>query len=296
MIFDKEEREKHIVPEIKIKDDIEYLLPVEGYFHYLSNHVFKEETFTNSYDCTANESTYFNTLNYTLYAGMFIMHPLCFSTQTFQMYDAMAHDVETKDYVGWLMKQDRNKYLLQDGKPLNKTNVTDIEGVVILPGANKFQEFVCGHKLNKLADIYGKKLVIKPHPNDSREVINTLKRVGISDKVTMASPLDDMYDLIDKSPRVFTTHISESCLIAKAMGKEVQPIDPFNNRLCGSFSHINNILFTDETPIQTINKVFSSYKSGVINPLVDDDWKAKMFQYFEYIIIKRNLQKDFYEH
>ena len=293
MIFDKEERDKHIVPEIEIKDNIEYLEEVE---HFVRASVELNGLFKISYDCTANENTYFNTLNYALYAGMMILHPLCFSTQVFQMYDALADDVEVKDYVGWLLSQERNKYLKQNGEELQKRKIEGARAVVVLPGANKFFEFVDPGKLMRLASVFGKGLVLKPHPNDSVEVINWLKQQGLHKKVTVAGPLDDVYYLIDQVDTVFTTHISETCLIAMAKGKTVEPIDPFNNRLCGSFSHINNILWTSEDPINTINKVFSSPKSGVINPCVDDDWKDKVNKYMNYIAANRDRQFGFYDH
>ena len=43
-----------------------------------------------------------------------------------------------------------------------------------------------------------------------------------------------------------------------------------------------------------VNKTFSSYKSGIINPEVDDNWKEKVDKYIEYISDKRDKYKDWY--
>ena len=43
-----------------------------------------------------------------------------------------------------------------------------------------------------------------------------------------------------------------------------------------------------------IDKCFSSYKSGIINPKIDKNWKEKVDNYFKYISTKRDVYKDWF--
>ena len=43
-----------------------------------------------------------------------------------------------------------------------------------------------------------------------------------------------------------------------------------------------------------INKTFSSYKSGIINPEVDKNWKEKVDKYMDYIVNKRETYKNWF--
>ena len=64
-----------------------------------------------------------------------------------------------------------------------------------------------------------------------------------------------------------------------------------------SFYHLNRYIFDyafDGKANDWINKAFSSYKSGVINPSVDKNWKEKVDKYLDYIRAKRNKYKNWY--
>ena len=55
----------------------------------------------------------------------------------------------------------------------------------------------------------------------------------------------------------------------------------------GSFYHINRFLFecqaNEVDGNAWINRTFSSYKSGVFNPVIDKNWKSKLDSYLNYI-------------
>ena len=60
-----------------------------------------------------------------------------------------------------------------------------------------------------------------------------------------------------KQKAVYTTHISESAIYAALLGKRIEPIDVWNNIMHGSFSCINNYLFTNQDNIKEyINQMF----------------------------------------
>jgi hypothetical protein len=104
-----------------------------------------------------------------------------------------------------------------------------------------------------------------------------------------------MYYFLENAERIYSTHISESVLYAVALGKEVQPTDVYNMMERGSFFHLNHPLYDNqEFGKEWINKTFSSYKSGVINPSVDKDWKNKVDSYIQYITEKREKYKGWF--
>ena len=63
----------------------------------------------------------------------------------------------------------------------------------------------------------------------------------------------------------------------------------------GSFACINNHLFTNQDNVKEyVNKVFSSPKSGIINPAIDKNWKEKVDKYMDYICKKREVYKSWF--
>ena len=104
-----------------------------------------------------------------------------------------------------------------------------------------------------------------------------------------------MYYYIQKAETVYTTHISESAIYAALLGKMIQPIDVWNNVMKGSFACINSYLFTKQDKIKEfVNHTFSSYKSGIIHPKIDKDWRKKVDQYFSYIMAKRLMYQHWF--
>ena len=76
-----------------------------------------------------------------------------------------------------------------------------------------------------------------------------------------------MYYYMQKAKGVYSTHISESPLFAGVLGKFIEPVDVWNDIQRGSFYCVNSYLYHNQDNIvKYVNKTFSSYKSGIINP------------------------------
>ena len=161
MMFDKANVAQHIGDEIKYRDRLKALQPLEEYFISKCG----EAKIDWSHDCTADENTYFNTLNYTNFAGMFIMHPLCYSLTMFQMYDAKADNLPSAGHLEWIKgnidSKVQGKYTLGDGSEMDKPSYRDVEALIVLPGSNKFHQHVQQTKLGVLCEKYKKKCVLK---------------------------------------------------------------------------------------------------------------------------------------
>lgn len=285
---------QHIGSTIKYRNRLHKLEEVEEYFVTLC----KKNNIQDSIDCTANESTYYKTLNCTTYAGMFIVHPLCFAATMFQMYDAKADNLTPQRHLGWIRNNlkigEATKYTQKDGSNFNKDFNKKFTHLIVLPGTNKIYEHVESKKLKYLVNTHGENLVLKPHPLTTDKVIKDL--TNIKGRAHLASRKTDLYYLINKSNTVYTTHISETALTSLLLGKTIEPLDPFNNRLTGAFAHINHFCFSEPDPIYTVGSIFASPKSGVFHPDIDIDWKEKMKKYFEYTLERRNIQKNYYHH
>lgn len=291
-ILDAKYTQQHIGSEIRFRDELNVLRPVEEYFIYKCNNAGIQY----SYDCTANETTYFSTLNYTTYAGMFIIHPLCFSHQMFQMYDAKADNLKGKGHIEWLHTKIKDgkasKYVKVNGDEINSGDFSGYTDILIAPGSNKFHQHVSKAKIKLLAKRLGPKLLIKPHPVTNDKVLDEIKNlIGESQ---LADKHDNLYLLLKKADTVHTSHISETALTSLVMGKKITPMDPFAVRLIGSFSHINHFCFSETDPIATLSSIFASPKSGIIHPEVDNSWPSKIDNYFDYILGQRKLQRSYY--
>lgn len=292
-IFDPAGIARHIGTEVKFRDRLRSLTELEDYFSARCG----EAGIESSYDVTADENTYFKTLNYTTYAGLFIMHPLQFSMSLFQMYDAKADRAEPVGHIEWLRKQlaqrQVSKYVLPDGSELQDYEPVDnYTHVAVLPGSNKFYEHVSKKKFVAMCEAHGSRLVLKPHPITNQKVLG---EIGVFKKsAQLANRHHNLYTLMANAEVVLTTHISETALTGLLMGKRVVPLDPFKSRFVGSFSHINHFCFTEAEPIAALDSIFASPKSGVVHPEVDADWKGKIDAYIEYIMGQRKRQLNHY--
>ena len=104
-----------------------------------------------------------------------------------------------------------------------------------------------------------------------------------------------MYYYLQKAKGVYTTHISESCVYSVVMNKHTEPIDVWNNIQRGSFYCINNhLLYNQNNAKDYVNKTFSNYKSGIINPEIDINWQEKVDKYIDYIYDKREKYKGWF--
>jgi hypothetical protein len=289
-MFNKKELQGRIGP-LKKSKSLYDLEQVEGYVIRRASELGLET----SYDVMAEEMPYFKTLAYTEYAGCFYLQPLNFKLRNEQMQEAWHDsDSEIVDYHSWfvdkVVNNNNNKYTDREDVS-NKYPAKN--AIVVLPGSNKVRENVCLNKLKWIKQKYGDNVYFKPHPITTHQIIGELKDFFGEDCIL---PRDaDMYYFLQKANEVYTTHISESCLYAVALGKPTQPIDVWNNIQRGSFYCINNyLMYHQMSGKEYINKTFSSYKSGIINPAVDKDWRKKVDAYLDWIYLRRECYKNWF--
>ena len=292
-MFNKKELDSRIGPLKKAKSlyDLEQ---VEGYFRRRCAEIGIDA----SYDVMAEEMPYFKTLAYTEYAGTFYIQPLNYKIRNEQMIDAW-YDKEEIGYpildhasffVDKVVKNDSNKY--QERDDVTKKYAAK-DNLVVLPGSNKVRENVCLNKLKWIKKQHGDNVYFKPHPITTHQIIGELKDFFGEDCILPRNA--DMYYYLQKANTVYTTHISESCLYAAVLGKYIQPIDVWNNIQRGSFYCINNHIFKEQAQAKRfVNYCFSSYKSGIINPAIDKNWKKKIDDYLQYIMLKREMHKNWF--
>ena len=95
----------------------------------------------------------------------------------------------------------------------------------------------------------------------------------------------DLYDVLKNANTIHTSHLSESALYAAVLHKNIGNIDNYWKRPECSFWHLNSLIFgrPKETADVNILRAISNYKSGVIQPLVDNNWVDKLEKYLDYI-------------
>ena len=279
-MFNKKELDKRIGPLRKSKN-LDELEQIEGYVIRKCSELGIET----SYDVLAEEMPYFKTMAYTEFATNFYMQPLNVKLRNEMMVDAFNDNVKKPDdwssyLVNNILKKNANKYQHRKDET-EKWPAKDY--LVILPGSNKV----------KTSKQHGNNVYFKPHPITTHQIVGELKDFFGEANIL---PRDvDMYYYLQKAKQVYTTHISESAIYAAVLGKRIEPIDVWNNIQHGSFACVNNHLFTNQDDVKKyINRCFSSYKSGVINPAVDKNWKEKVDKYFDYITKKRDVYKNWF--
>jgi hypothetical protein len=285
-LFDEKHQEKHI-GDLKFSKKIENLVEVEKYF---IDECTRRRLFW-AFDVSAIEPLYFDTINYTTYAGCFMMHPLQPEMAQRQMYDALRDSTSKVDFVSHfkdkIKNKSANKYIKENKKIKGK-----YDAVVVLPGNNKIFVNVCIKKLQWIVDQHGDKVLFKPHPLTGQDTLDKM-REKINRKETTFAPIDsDLYEVLPAVNTVYTSHISESAMYATAIGKTISPIDRFEKRQPSSFGHINYFLFNELNPIESINPMLSSYKSGIVCPELEPNWKEKVTSYLDYILEIREKVKD----
>ena len=289
-MFNKKELDKRIGP-LKKSKNLDELEQVEGY----TIRKCSELDIETSYDVLAEEMPYFKTMAYTEFATNFYMQPLNQKLRNEMMVDAFNDNVKKPDdwssyLINNVLKKSVNKYQHRKDKT-DKWPAKDY--LVILPGSNKVKTNVCLNRLQFISKQHGNNIYFKPHPITTHQIIGELKDFFGEENIL---PRDvDMYYYMQKAKKVYTTHISESAVYAAVLGKRIEPIDIWNNIDHGSFACINNYLFTNQDNVKEyINRVFSSPKSGIINPAIDKNWKEKVDKYFDYICGKRDIYKDWF--
>tara|TARA_R110000765_G_scaffold379443_1_gene470438 strand:+ start:637 stop:1554 length:918 start_codon:yes stop_codon:yes gene_type:complete len=280
-MFNKHSLQKQI-GDMSKSTTLEHLKPVERYFLKEINKLPVDQ----DYDVNANEPPWFRTMSYTEIAHSFMMYPLSPVVSTRQMQEAFEHDVEVKlDYVKYL--KDRihsdvaNKYSHMKNKKIEPR-----DHLIVPVGSNKLIETVCINKLKYIINTHGEdEVYLKPHPLTTHEIVGSL-RDELGEKVVLDRD-DNLYKLLIEAEVVYTSHRSESILYAVALGKEVDCIDVYQKAHEGTFFNIANNIFerkTNEEQKNFIQKAFNSYKSGIVNPELDENWKDRIDQYLDYIM------------
>tara|TARA_B100000131_G_C18123571_1_gene613805 strand:- start:3861 stop:4817 length:957 start_codon:yes stop_codon:yes gene_type:complete len=277
------------------------LREVERYFlqemkHYQKDKRYKTEC---GYDVMAQELPYFKTLNYTEYASCFIIHPLNLEMRLRQIRHAYEDDVENVlDFASYfkdnIENKSANKYKDRETDFDKWQEPTD--NLCVLVGSNKLKERFCLNRLRWLSTEHDSNILYKPHPITTHQIIGELKDFLGEHKLL---PRDaDVYHYLQNAHTVFTSHMSETCLYAAVLGKWVEPVEVYQKVHQGSFYHINRQIFLRQADgqdvVEWINKTFSNYKSGIIQPAVDENWREKVDKYLEYIHNERAKYKDWY--
>lgn len=258
----------------------------------------KEYDFEVCYDCTAEEPVVWKTLNYTTYAGCFIMHPLRGQASKQQMMDAYIHGSYDKSWITYfnekLKERDASKY--KRGPDRDIETIPSIDILVVLAGHNKLAKHTCAGSLLDLHSL-SDNVWYKKHPISHQQVYDDLfkhlKTQGVKN-INVVEDGIDLYDQMQFARRVATGFASESAIYAVADGLPLICTDLYQNKNTAPFHHINWFLFYEEDPAYFVNKAFSSYKSGIINLDVDINWKYKIDQYLAYINNQRKKYGDMY--
>ena len=289
-MFNKKVLAERIGP-LKKNEALTQLEQVERYVIQKS----KELGLEHSYDVIAEEMPYFKTMGYTEYATNFMMQPLNLKLRMGQITDAYLDDVEdVSDWASYFKSNIENKFANKyQNRKEDFAAYEDKSVLVVLPGSNKLKTNCCLNKLIKISKEHKGDIYFKPHPITTHAVIGEIKDLFGEESIL---PRDiDVYHFLQKADTVYTTHISETALYSILLGKQVEPIDVYNNVHQGSFYTVNAPLFDNkDNGIEWVNRVFSSPKSGIINPKIDKDWKGKVDAYFEYIYAKREYYKGWY--
>ena len=208
------------------------LLEVEKYIRQK----FKKIDLNLDFDVTASEPLAFNTVNYTTYAGLLIMHPLNYEQSVRQMSDAYGDGLR-KGHVDFIKDQGcHSKYTYKFTAEEKPT-----EALVVLTGGNKLKKHCCVGKLEKILKKHGRgNVIFKKHPVSHDKVYTELS--DYLGGIKFANAESDLYTLMDNCEYVYSTMKSESALIAYIKEKKVDHFDLSQNRHLGSFTHINNFL------------------------------------------------------
>ena len=288
-MFNIKEQIKRIGPTLQKNKFLGDLKPVEEFF---VDECIKRGI-DHSYDVTASQYPEWETLGYTEYATNFIVAPLNNDLRRDMVMDSLLSPEPSmawdKYYQQIVLNKQANKY--SDRKSSRK-KVRD--SLLVPVGTNKFLQVL---DIQKMIDICEtENAFIKPHPLTTHEYVGMLKdKCG---EVNVLDRDDDLYQFLSGCKKVYSTHYSESMLYAAMLGKDIDVIDKLGQHYKAGFWHYNShILRTPkEARIPQLNKILSSFHSGVFNPRVDKDWKSKMTMYLDYIEERRDHFAGMYRH
>jgi len=174
-----------------------------------------------AYDVTAFENPAFTTLSYTEWGSNFIVFPLNNDLRRDMVLDSLlSPEQDVQDWGGYYKdlvdSKKANKY--KDRKSVRKASR---ESLIVPVGTNKFMDVLDLEKINAICE--NENAYIKPHPLTTHEYIGLLK-----DKCGEDSVLErdhDLYEMLAKADKVYTTHYSESMLYAAMLEKDIDVVD-----------------------------------------------------------------------
>ncbi len=280
-MFNAKEHKKRVGDRLVKSNFLDELKEVEDYFFEQAESL----GFEASYDVTAAQNPSFTTLSYTEWGTNFMVQPLNNDIRRDMVLDSLldpqSEILRWDEYYAKVIEaKSANKY--KDRKSANKVGR---HSIVVPMGTNKFMDVMDIHKLIEVTK--DGSAYIKPHPLTTHEYVGFMK-----DKCGEKNVLDrdhDLYEMMVKSKKVYTTHYSESMLYAAMLNKDIDVVDKLGKHWMASFWHLNqHILRTPkEARIPQLNKILSSFHSGVFNPKVDKNWKLKMDAYLMYMVERR---------
>ena len=262
---------------------LEHLRPVEKYF--LKE--VKKLSLEQDYDVVANEVPWFRTMSYTEFAHCFIMYPLSPIVKVRQMQEAYEDATEIKiDYIKYF-KGRINNSVVNKYSHIKDRSVPPRDHLIVPVGSNKIKETVCMNKLRYIIQTNGEdEVYLKPHPLTTHQIVGELRDM-LGENVVLNRD-DNLYKLLVDAEVIHTSHRSESIVYAVSLGKEVDCIDVYQKAQEGSFFHIADGIFNHGPKVEDqqryIQRSFNCYKSGIVNPELDDDWKTTIDKYLEYIM------------
>jgi len=289
-MFNEKVREERLW-DLEKNESLYTLKPVEKY----AIERIKSLGIEHSYDVIANEVPYFKTIGYTEFAGTFIFQPLNFDFREKMIEESFYEGSKNVlDYASFfrnnINNNNANKYQHRKQEfdkhpPKNH--------IVVLPGSNKIKDRICLNKLEYIHEEHKGDVYFKPHPVSSYQTVGELM-----DKFGEDNVLDkntDLYYYLPKTKKIYTTHLSESALYGVILGIKIEPIDVYNSIEGSSFYNINKLLFDyQHLGDDLINKTFSNYKSGFVNPILDSNWKKTINKYLDYAQKYRLAHKNWF--
>ena len=291
-MFNKYALEKQIGDMPKSKT-LEHLKPVERYF--LKE--IKKLPLEQDYDVVANEVPWFRTISYTEFAHSFIMYPLAPIVRLRQIREAYDDAANISlDYISYFKDRITNN-LANKYSHIKDSKITPRDHLIVPVGSNKIKETVCMNKLRYIINTHGEdEVYLKPHPLTTHQLVGELRDM-LGESVVLNRD-DNLYQLLADAEVVYTTHRSESIVYAVALGKEVDCIDVYQKSHEGAFYHIVDGIFNHGPKVEDqqrfIQRAFNSYKSGIVNPELDENWKDRIDQYLEYLMGIREQYKNKY--
>lgn len=290
-MFSQEETSVRLGEALSFTSQLDILKPVEAFFL----EVLKDYPSVGSYDCNAFQPFQFWTINYTSFAGFFMMSPLQHEIKHMQIQDALVSGgLDKLDYTGFLsdrvLKGSANKYGHINGTKRN----TSYKALAVLSGSNIFKKTISVSKLRWVVEEHGKLAAIKPHPLTNEEDLSQLKEILLP-CANILNTDDDIYSIMPEVEVVYAPHSSESVVYAVSLGKRVSPLTNFKERTFCSYAHVNEPLINSLEPKKLVNKLFSNYQSGLVHPEVHENWQDRVVQYVEYIHNIRSLMKHAYK-